>query len=85
MRGSFSLVGGALLNRVLVRRLQAGARPDWLLEVLAGQIMLPLARLVEMPDKRILADCLGGQLEILHLVQLGARRPVRGIGVGVCA
>ncbi len=67
--GRFSLVGRAVVRRIVVRRGLDGTRPEFgLLEVLADEITLPLAHLVEMADERILADSLGSQVKVLDLV-----------------
>jgi hypothetical protein len=78
----FSLLGRAFVRRIVVRWSQDGARSEpRLLEVLADEITLPLAHLIEMTDESILADRLGSQVEVLELVQLRPRSLGRGLGI----
>ncbi len=61
MSGRLGLLPLVVLRRAFVGRPQDGGRPEpLLLEVIADEIMLPLAHLIEMAHERVFADGLGG-------------------------
>ena len=82
MSSRLGLLPLVVLRRAFVGRSQDGTRPEpWLFEVIADEITLPLAHLIEMAHERVFADGLGGQIQVLELVQLGLGRAARGLGV----
>jgi len=82
MSSRLGLLPLVVLRRAFVGRSQDGTRPEpWLFEVIADEITLPLAHLIEMAHERVFADGLGGQIQVLELVQLGPGRSGCGLGV----
>jgi hypothetical protein len=82
MRRRFCLMSWAIAGRILVRGPQYSVWPEpRLLEVIADEITLTLAYLIEMADERIFSNGLRGQVQVLDLLQLRLRCPGRGLGV----